>query len=55
MGFLVEAYLGKGRVAEQSHDIETALTAYTAVVEQFPARAEAMGIVDKVEALKGRR
>jgi len=55
MGFLVEAYLGKGRVAEQSHDIETALTTYTAVVEQFPARAEAMGIVDKVEALKGRR
>jgi tetratricopeptide (TPR) repeat protein len=55
MGFLLEAYLGKARSAAQGHDVDTALTAYAVVVEQFPARAEAMGIVDKVEALKARR
>ena len=55
MGFLLEAYLGKARPAEQGHEVDTALTAYAVVVEQFPARAEAMGIVDKVEALKARR
>lgn len=55
MGFLMEAYLGKGRAAEQGHDVDTALNTYAAVVEQFPSRAEALGIVDKVEALKGRR
>jgi tetratricopeptide (TPR) repeat protein len=55
MGFLMEAYLGKGRAAEQNHDTDTALTAYAAVVEQFPSRAEALGIADKVEALKAGR
>ena len=55
MGFLMEAYLGKGRVAEQGHDIDTALAAYATVVEQFPSRAEALGIADKVEALKAGR
>jgi tetratricopeptide (TPR) repeat protein len=52
LGFLMEAYLGKGRAAEQNHDTDTALAAYTAVVEQFPSRAEALGIANKVEALK---
>jgi tetratricopeptide (TPR) repeat protein len=55
MGFLMEAYLGKGRAAEQGHDVDAALAAYGAVVEQFPARAEALGIADKLEALNGRR
>jgi len=52
VGFLQEAYLGKGRAAEQSHDVETAIAAYSAVIEQFPAQAEALGLADKVEALK---
>jgi tetratricopeptide (TPR) repeat protein len=55
MGFLMEAYLGKGRAAEQGHDTDTALAAYATVVEQFPSRAEALGIADKVEALKAGR
>jgi tetratricopeptide (TPR) repeat protein len=55
MGFLIEAYLGKGRAAEQGHDTDTALAAYAAVIEQFPSQAEAMGITDKVEALKASR
>lgn len=55
IGFLMEAYLGKGRAAAQNHDTDTALAAYTAVVEQFPSRAEALGIADKVEALKAGR
>jgi tetratricopeptide (TPR) repeat protein len=55
MGFLMEAYLGKGRAAEQNHDTDTALAAYAAVVEQFPSRAETLGIADKVEALKAGR
>jgi tetratricopeptide (TPR) repeat protein len=55
MGFAVEAYLGKGRAAEQDHDVDSALSAYAVVVEQFPLRAEALGLADKVEVLKGRR
>jgi tetratricopeptide (TPR) repeat protein len=55
MGFLMEAYLGKGRAAKQNHDTDTALVAYAAVVEQFPSRAETLGIADKVEALKAGR
>lgn len=55
MGFLLEAYLGKGRAAEQGQDIDTALAAYTTAIEQFPARAEGLGLTDKVEALKGSR
>jgi tetratricopeptide (TPR) repeat protein len=55
VGFLMEAYLGKARTAEQDHDTDTALAAYTTVVEQFPSRAEALGITDKVEALKAGR
>jgi tetratricopeptide (TPR) repeat protein len=55
MGLVVEAFLGKGRAAEQSHDIDTTVAAYSAVIEQFPARAEALGLADKVEALKGHR
>jgi tetratricopeptide (TPR) repeat protein len=55
MGFLMEAYLGKGRAAEQNHDTDTALAAYAAVAEQFPSRAETLGIADKVEALKAGR
>jgi hypothetical protein len=51
----MEAYVGKGRAAEQSHDVETAVAAYAAVIDQFPARAEALGLADKVEALKARR
>jgi tetratricopeptide (TPR) repeat protein len=54
-GFVVEAYLGKGRAAEQSHEVDTALAAYSAVLEQFPARAVALGLADKVETLKARR
>jgi tetratricopeptide (TPR) repeat protein len=53
MGFLLEAYLGKARTAEQSQDRETALAAYTAAIEQFPGRAEGLNLADKVEALKG--
>ena len=47
-----EAYLGKARTSEQNHDRETALAAYTAVIEQYPARAEGLNLADKVEALK---
>jgi tetratricopeptide (TPR) repeat protein len=54
-GFLLEAYLGKGRVAEQRQDVETALTAYSTAIELFPARAEALGLADKVAALKAPR
>jgi tetratricopeptide (TPR) repeat protein len=52
MGLVLEAYLGKGRAAEQRHDVETTIAAYSAVIEQFPARAGALGLADKVEALK---
>jgi tetratricopeptide (TPR) repeat protein len=55
MGFLMEAYLGKARAAEQDHDVDTALTAYAAVIDQFPSGAETLGLIDKVETLKGRR
>ena len=55
MGFLMEAYLGKARAAEQVHDTDTALAAYAAVIEQFPSGAEALGLADKVEALKAGR
>jgi tetratricopeptide (TPR) repeat protein len=54
-GLMMEAYLGKGRVAEQNHDVETTIVAYSAVLEQFPTRAGALGLADKVEALKARR
>jgi tetratricopeptide (TPR) repeat protein len=54
-GFVVEAYLGKGRVAEQRHDVETTIAAYTAVIEHFPARGAALNLADKVETLKARR
>lgn len=52
IGLVLEGYLGKGRAAEQSHDVETTIAAYSAVIEQFPARAGALGLADKVEALK---
>jgi len=55
MGFMLEAYLGKGRTAEQSHDVETTIAAYSAVIEQFPAQAGARGLADKIEALKTHR
>jgi hypothetical protein len=42
-------------VAEQNQDVETTIIAYSAVIEQFPARAGALGLEDKVEALKARR
>jgi tetratricopeptide (TPR) repeat protein len=54
-GLIMEAYLGKGRVAEQNHDVETTIVTYSAFIEQFPVRAGALGLVDKVEALKARR
>jgi tetratricopeptide (TPR) repeat protein len=54
-GFVMEAYLGKGRVAEQSHDVATAIAAYSAVIEQFPARAGALRLADKVAGLNARR
>jgi tetratricopeptide (TPR) repeat protein len=54
-GLIMEAYLGKGRVAEQRHDMETTIAAYSAVIERFPARAGALDLADKVEALKARR
>ncbi|HSF32077.1 MAG TPA: tetratricopeptide repeat protein [Candidatus Tectomicrobia bacterium] len=55
VGFVVEAYLGKGRVAEQSHDVDTTIAAYAAIIDQFPARAGALGLADKLEALRARR
>jgi tetratricopeptide (TPR) repeat protein len=54
-GLVLEAYLGKGRAAEQSRDVETAMAAYVVVIEQFPARAAELGLADKVEVLKTRR
>jgi tetratricopeptide (TPR) repeat protein len=54
-GFVMEAYLGKGRVAEQNHDVETAVAAYSAVIAQFPARATALSLADKVEDLRVHR
>jgi tetratricopeptide (TPR) repeat protein len=54
-GLDIEAYLGKGRVAEQNQDLDTTITAYSAVIEQFPARAGALGLAEKVESLKSRR
>jgi tetratricopeptide (TPR) repeat protein len=54
VGFMLDAYLGKGRAAEQSHDAETAVAAYSAILEQFPAQAGALGLADKVETLKAR-
>jgi tetratricopeptide (TPR) repeat protein len=54
-GLLMEAYVGKGRTAELSDDVETTIVAYSAVIEQFPARAGALGLADRVEALKARR
>ena len=55
MGFVLEAYLGKGRAAEENHDVETAIAAYSAVIEQFPIQAGALGLADKAEALKAHR
>ena len=54
-GLTMEAYLGKGRTAELSHDVETTIVAYSAVIEQFPERAGALGLTDRVEDLKARR
>ena len=54
-GLMMEAYLGKGRAAEQDHDVETTIVAYSAFIDQFPVRAEALGLADRVEALKARR
>jgi tetratricopeptide (TPR) repeat protein len=54
-GLIMEAYLGKGRAAEADHDVETTIVTYSAVIEQFPVRAGALGLADKVEALKARR
>jgi tetratricopeptide (TPR) repeat protein len=54
-GFGLDAYLGKGRVAEGSNDLDQAIAAYTAVIEHFPARAEGLGMAEKVEALKARQ
>jgi tetratricopeptide (TPR) repeat protein len=55
VGLVMEAYLGKGRAAEQSHDVDSTVAAYSAVIEQFPTKAEALGLADKVEALKAHR
>ena len=55
LGLIMEAYLGKGRTAELSHDVETTIVAYSTVIEQFPARAGALGLADRVETLKARR
>jgi tetratricopeptide (TPR) repeat protein len=55
VGFVLEAYLGKGRAAEQRNDVETTIAAYSAVIEQFPAQAGTLGLADKVEALKAHR
>jgi tetratricopeptide (TPR) repeat protein len=54
-GFVVEAYLGKGRVAERNHDVDGAIAAYSTVIERYPAYAQTLGIADKIEALKARR
>jgi tetratricopeptide (TPR) repeat protein len=54
-GLVMEAYLGKARMAEQNQDVETTIVAYSAVIEQFPTRASALGLADRVEALKARR
>lgn len=54
-GFLVEAYLGKGRTAERSNDLDAAIAAYSTVVERYPAYAQTFGVADKVEALQARR
>jgi tetratricopeptide (TPR) repeat protein len=55
VGLSVEAYLGKGRAAEQRQDVETAIEAYAAVLDRFPARAGALGLQDKIEVLKAHR
>jgi tetratricopeptide (TPR) repeat protein len=55
LGLVMEAYLGKGRAAEQRHDAEAAIAAYSAVIEQFPARAEGLDLAGKVEILKAQR
>jgi tetratricopeptide (TPR) repeat protein len=54
-GFLVEAYLGKGRAAEHNNDFDSAIAAYSTVVERYPAYAQMFGIADKIEALQARR
>ncbi len=54
-GFVVEGYMGKARAAEGRNDLESAIAAYSAVAEKFPVRAEALGIAEKVAALKGRK
>jgi len=54
-GLIMEAYLGKGRTAELSHDVETSIVAYSVIIEQFPARAGALGLTDRVEALRASR
>jgi tetratricopeptide (TPR) repeat protein len=54
-GFVLEAYLGKGRTAEGLNQVNEAIAAYTAIIEHFPARAEGLGVAEKVEALKARQ
>jgi tetratricopeptide (TPR) repeat protein len=54
-GFLAEAYLGKGRVAEHNRDVDEAIAAYSTVVERYPAYAQTFGVADRIEALKTRR
>jgi tetratricopeptide (TPR) repeat protein len=54
-GFALEAYVGKGRAAEHNRDVASAIAAYSAVIEQFPVRAEGLNLADKVDALKARR
>jgi tetratricopeptide (TPR) repeat protein len=54
-GLLVEAYLGRGRVAEHQHELDEAIAAYSVVVERYPSYAQSLAITDKVEALKARR
>jgi tetratricopeptide (TPR) repeat protein len=55
VGLSMEAYLGKGRTAEQRQEVETAIGAYAAVLDRFPARAGALGLQDKIEVLKAQR
>ena len=55
VGFVGEAFVGKGRAAERGGDLETAIAAYSAVLEKFPLQAEILGIADRVAALKARK
>ena len=54
-GFVLEAYMGKGRAAEGRNDLESAIAIYSEVAAKFPLQAEARGIAEKVAALKARK